>query len=775
MRFSDGYWMVREGFQVRTARQVRDVEATPTELSVLAATRTITSRGDTLNTPTATITLSTPAEGVIRVRIEHHAGARDPGPEFALPGATERRPQIRIEADHASLDAGGLTARIRRDGPLRLDFEAGGRVLTGADATSVGLATGPDGTPYVFAQLGLDVGEVVYGLGERFGPLAKNGQSVDIWNADGGTSSEQAYKNVPFFWTNRGYGVLVNHPELVSVEIGSEVVSRTQFSVTGEHLEYLVILGPTPKEILRRYTALTGRAPRVPEWTFGLWLSTSFTTDYDERTVSSFIDGMAEREIPLSVFHFDCFWMREFRWCDFEWDPRTFPEPEAMLARLKARGLRVCVWINPYIAQRSALFEEGRAKGYLVTRADGSLWQWDLWQAGMALVDFTNPAAAQWYAGHLERLLDQGVDAFKTDFGERIPTDVVWFDGSDPDRMHNYYTHLYNRTVFELLERRRGRGEAVLFARSATVGGQQYPVHWGGDCDSTYASMAETLRGGLSLAASGFGYWSHDIGGFEGTPDAGVFKRWLAFGLLSSHSRLHGSDSYRVPWAFDEEAVQVARRFTRLKMTLMPYLLGAARQVTEEGTPMIRPMVMEFPDDPATEYLSTQYMLGDALLVAPVFHPDGDVRYYVPAGTWTGLLDGRTVVGPRWVHERHGFDSLPLLVRPGSVIPIGARSDGPEYDYADGVALHLFDPAALTDRTVRVPTAGGAAVEFRIRREGRQLTVFGPDPAEHSWSVVCAAAEKADGSASTRAAESASVCMTLPGPVAEPLPPRKDS
>jgi alpha-D-xyloside xylohydrolase len=230
-----------------------------------------------------------------------------------------------------------------------------------------------------------------------------------------------------------------------------------------------------------------------------------------------------------------------------------------------------------------------------------------------------------------------------------------------------------------------------------------------------------------------------------------------------------------VPWAFDEEAVQVARRFTRLKMTLMPYLLGAARQVTEEGTPMIRPMVMEFPDDPATEYLSTQYMLGDALLVAPVFHPDGDVRYYVPAGTWTGLLDGRTVVGPRWVHERHGFDSLPLLVRPGSVIPIGARSDGPEYDYADGVALHLFDPAALTDRTVRVPTAGGAAVEFRIRREGRQLTVFGPDPAEHSWSVVCAAAEKADGSASTRAAESASVCMTLPGPVAEPLPPRKDS
>ena len=770
MKFSDGYWLTREGFEVRHPRQARDIDATDGELSVLASTRVITTRGDTLNAATATITLSAPAEGVIRVRIEHHAGTRHAGPDFALPGATAFRPTIQTGPSDATLTAGGLTARIRRDGPLRLDFESAGHRLTGGDDTSIGLATGPDGEHYVFQQLDLDVGEVVYGLGERFGPVAKNGQSVDIWNADGGTSSEQAYKNVPFLWTNRGYGVFVDHPEQVSFEIGSEAVSRSQFSVPGEHLEYFVILGPTPKQILDRYTRLTGRPPRVPDWSYGLWLTTSFTTSYDEQTVNAFIDGMAERDIPLSVFHFDCFWMREFRWCDFEWDPQTFPEPEVMLARLKAKGLRVCVWINPYIAQRSALFEEGRAKGYLVTRADGSVWQWDKWQAGMALVDFTNPAAAQWYAGHLERLLDQGVDAFKTDFGERIPTDVVWFDGSDPQRMHNFYTHLYNRTVFELLERRRGSGEAVLFARSATAGGQQYPVHWGGDCDSTYASMAETLRGGLSLAASGFGYWSHDIGGFEGTPDAGVFKRWLAFGLLSSHSRLHGSDTYRVPWAFDDEAVAVARKFTRLKMTLMPYLLGAARQVVEHGTPIMRPMAMEFPDDPATEHLSTQYMLGDSLLVAPVFHADGHVRYYVPAGRWTHLLDDRVIEGPRWVTETHGFDSLPLLVRPGAVLPIGAHHDGPEYDHAHGVALHLFEPDALADTTVRV-----GEVEFGVRRNGRQVTVGGPDPAEKPWSVVHRADEKEGGSASTFLAVSASVCVTLPAPgpgqLVDPLSP----
>ena len=435
----------------------------------------------------------------------------------------------------------------------------------------------------MFQQLGLSVGELVYGLGERFGPFVKNGQTVDIWNADGGTSSEQAYKNMPFYWTTNGYGIFVNHPERVSFEVASEAVSRSQFSVPGEHLEYFVIAGPTPKEILGRYTELTGRPAPIPRWSFGLWLSTSFTTDYDEATVNEFLDGMAEREIPLSVFHFDCFWMREFRWCDFEWDPRTFPEPEAMLARLKERGLRVCVWINPYIAQQSPLFEEGRANGYLVRRPDGSVWQWDLWQAGMALVDFTNPAAAEWFSGKLERVLDQGVDAFKTDFGERIPTDVVWHDGSDPQRMHNYYTQLYNRTVFDLLQRRRGVGEAVLFARSATAGGQQFPVHWGGDCESSFEAMAETMRAGLSLAASGFAFWSHDIGGFEGTPDPVVFKRWLAFGLLSSHSRLHGSDSYRVPWMFDDEAVDITRRFTELKLSLMPYLARLADDAVEHG------------------------------------------------------------------------------------------------------------------------------------------------------------------------------------------------
>ena len=329
-------------------------------------------------------------------------------------------------------------------------------------------------------------------------------------------------------------------------------------------------------------------------------------------------------------------------------------------------------------------------RGYLLRRPNGDVWQWDLWQAGLAVVDFTNPAATAWYQGKLRALLDQGVDCFKTDFGERIPTDVAYYDGSDPELMHNYYAYLYNKCVFDLLEEYKGKGQACLFARSATVGGQKFPVHWGGDCSSNYLSMAESLRGGLSLCLSGFGFWSHDISGFEGTAPAHVYKRWAAFGLLSTHSRLHGSKSYRVPWLFGEEAVEVLRKFTKLKCTLMPYLYAAAVETHRTGLPSMRAMVLEFPEDIPCLDLDRQYMLGDRLLVAPVFTESGDVDYYLPAGTWTSLLDNRVVEGGRWLHEVHDFLSLPLMVRENTLLPIGADGHNVEYDYSKDLTLHLF-------------------------------------------------------------------------------------
>src|SRR5699024_7696744 len=433
--------------------------------------------GDTLNRTTLTVTLHSPLPGIIGVRIDHHQGGREEI-GFDLVGAEAGHGDVAVDDEKGRLVSGAITATITRGAPWNLTFSETetGRVLTSSGEKSLGyLELSEDAQvdggllgsvrgdiervnrgAYIHEQLSLGVGEVVYGLGERFGPFTKNGQTVDIWNADGGTSSEQAYKIVPFYLTNRGYGVLVNHPGHVSYEVGSETVERVQFSVAGESLEYFVVAGGSPEGVLERYTALVGRPAAVPAWSYGLWLSTSFTTDYDEQTVTRFIEGMADRDIPLDVFHFDCFWMREFNWCDFEWDPRVFPDPEGMLARLHERGLRVCVWLNPYIGQRSPLFAEGKERGYFVRRPDGSVWQWDMWQAGMALVDFTNPAATAWYQDHLRRLVGQGIDAFKTDFGERIPVDVEFFDGSSPERMHNLYAQLYNQAVFEVLAQERG-------------------------------------------------------------------------------------------------------------------------------------------------------------------------------------------------------------------------------------------------------------------------------------------------------------------------------
>jgi alpha-D-xyloside xylohydrolase len=719
MKFTDGYWRKRDGLTVLHPVQLQDTEADAHSLTAFATAKPVQGRGDTLDAPIITVTCTAPMPGVVRVSIGHFAGARPRTPDFEIATDPDFRPEVR----DSELVSGALTARFAAGDAWRLDFLADGRRLTGSGWKGMGVVDTADGEHYVHEQLDLGVGEAIYGLGERFGPLVKNGQSIDIWNEDGGTSSEQAYKNVPFYLTNRGYGVLVDHPGRVCFEVGSEVVSRTQFSVAGQSLSYLVIYGPTPADILRRYTALTGRPALPPAWSFGLWLTTSFTTSYDEETVTGFVDGMAERDLPLSVFHFDTFWMREFSWCDFRWDARIFPDPQGMLKRLSDRGLRTCVWINPYIAQRSPLFAEGLAAGYLVRRPDGDVWQWDRWQAGMALVDFTNPDACAWYAGKLRALLEMGVDAFKSDFGERIPLDVVWHDGSDPERMHNFYTQLYNRVVFDVLREHRGEGDAVVYARSATVGGQQFPVHWGGDNSATFESMAETLRGGLSLAASGFGFWSHDIGGFEGRPDPAVFKRWIPFGLLCSHSRLHGNQTYRVPWLFDSEAVDVLRSFTRLKHALMPYLFDAAGQAHRDGLPVLRPMVFGFPGDPAVTHLDRQYLLGDNLLVAPVFSEAGDTSYYVPAGRWTGLLTGEVVEGPGWVHETHGFATVPLLVRPDSVLAIGERTDRPDYDYRDGITLRLYELAEGA-RTTTVPgPAGEPATTFEVTRSGGTVRV----------------------------------------------------
>lgn len=703
--------------------ELRRVEISGNSLRAVVATRAILGRGDTLQGPLLTWTLSSPREGVIKVRIEHFQGPEfvRPKPCFEVNCDEGYCPVIRKEAGGAVMDAGGIVARI--SGPeWLLEFLDHDRLLTSTGVRNAGFGF-VDGVPHMREQLLLGVGETVYGLGERFTAFVKNGQVLENCNKDGGTGSDQAYKAIPFYLSSRGYGVLLHESGHASFEVGTENVSRVQFSIPGESLEYFVMGGPSPRDVLGRFTALTGRPPLVPAWAFGLWLTTSFTTSYDEQTCNSFIQGMVERDIPLHVFHFDCFWMREFEWCNFTWDPDVFPDPEGMISRLHDMGLKVSVWINSYIAQLSPLFAEAARAGYLLKRPDGAPWQTDLWQPGMGIVDFSNPEACRWFADHIKKLAGTGVDSIKTDFGERIPTkEVVYHNGADPALMHNLYPLLYNRCVFEAL--RSEKGEAVLFARSAYVGGQQYPVHWGGDCTSTFESMGESLRGGLSLGLCGFAYWSHDIGGFEGRPSPAVYKRWIAFGLLSPLSRLHGSTSYRVPWLVDEESCEVLRYFAKLKCTLMPYLYASVVEATQTGVPIMRPMLMEFPHDPTCWHLDRQYLLGPSLLVAPVMSADGEVSYYLPEGIWTDYLGRGEYSGGRWFCEKHDFLSLPLFVRENSLIPVGLNDTRPDSDFHVSCKVRIFRPSPGRPATCLIPRPDGSpAGTVWVRLSGDTLTI----------------------------------------------------
>lgn len=723
MKFTDGQWLIKEKHSMLHPQQVFDVTYENNELTLYVFTKFAEGRAQTLDQGTLTIHMSAPQENIITVQMNHFEGMLKRGPEFPLAIDSKVKPLYKEEEDKIIFKSGKTEAVIYKS-PYSVDYYYEGKKLTSSPEKGTANVTNEKDEVYMREQLTLSVGECVYGLGERFTPFIKNGQVVDMWNEDGGTASELTYKNIPFYITNENYGVFINHPEKVSFEVASEQVERVQFSVAGEKLEYCIIGGANMKEVLQNYTKLSGKPSLPPAWSFGLWLTTSFTTSYDEAAVNEFVEGMFERDIPLHVFHFDCFWMKEAEWCNFEWDNRVFSEPEAMLKRLKDKGLKICVWINPYIAQKSKLFKEGMEKGYLVKKINGDVWQWDKWQAGMGLVDFTNPEACAWYQEKLKALLDMGVDSFKTDFGERIPTEeVAYYDGSDPIKMHNFYTYLYNKVVFDLLIKERGQNEAALFARSATACCQQFPIHWGGDCWGTYESMAETLRGGLSLCMSGFGFWSHDISGFEKTAPPDIYKRWVAFGLLSTHSRLHGSTSYRVPWLFDEEAVDVLRHFTKLKCALMPYIYNQACETTEYGYPMMRSMVMEF-DDTACKYLDTQYMLGDALMVAPIFNDKGTVTYYLPEGRWMNFLTGKEVEGGRYINETHDYMSLPLMARPNSIIALGNNGTDVEYDYAKDVTLHLIhlEDNKTATTTVR-NTKGIIELEVKATYEGGTLNV----------------------------------------------------
>jgi alpha-D-xyloside xylohydrolase len=640
-----------------------------------------------------------------------------------LTGLTLSTPDLRLRVDK---DPWRLSVIGPDDHPI-VAQATDDRDITGQfEVMPLGWEKGKDDAPRrVFGALSLAPDERFYGFGERFVPIDQRGRRWESWTTDAlSTATPRAYKPVPFGLSSRGYGLFVNSTARITFDLGATSSLSAAFALDATELDYFLIYGPALSDVLRRYWRLTGEPPLPPRWSFGFWSSRFGYRSRDE--VEKVARGYRERAIPCDVIHLDPQWMgAEENWCNLTWDTTAFPDPSEMLAYLRGQGLRVCLWENPYVPQGSDLYAEGAVNGYFVRDAQGEPYLIPGWtQAGTptAVVDFTNPDAVAWWQEKHRRLMAMGVAAFKTDFGEWAPADGLYHDGTPGDQAHNLYPLLYNGAVFQVVNAH-GGGQGVLWSRAATAGGQRYPVHWGGDSRTTFGHMAASLRGGLNFILSGFGYWSHDIGGFIGESNPALYARWAQFGLFCSHARAHGT-SPREPWLFGEETEAIFKKYATLRYRLLPYIYSCAARTAVTGRPLMRPLLLDYQDDPTTHALDLQYLFGDDFMVAPVFAEEDDVSLYLPEGRWIDYWSKQTHAGPGWITVHAPLDTLPLFVREGAIIPMGPQVQHVGEKPLNPLTLDVY-PAGEAAFTILDEIAAPIELSYRLEREGLTLDVDG--------------------------------------------------
>lgn len=596
-------------------------------------------------------------------------------------------------------DAGGFD--VLRENPTDIDGLGRPFVLP------LGFVLSEAGVTQVTESFHLRPDEHLYGLGEKYTPLDKVGQRIITWTQDAfGSTSERSHKNIPFLLSTRGYGLLVDSGARITWDLGVTSCQSYTITLDADAFDAYLIAGESPADILYQYTDLTGRSPLPPKWSFGLWVSsggTYRTQDDMERLV----EGLETHEIPASVVHVDPWWMKWRHYCDFQWDRTAFPDVEGFIQRLHQAGLKLCLWEHPYISVESELFAVGEQNGYFLKRPDGSVYIIDYglslaprpdgvvrvsspensWNARVAIVDLTNPAAYAWFQDLHRPIFRLGADVFKTDFGEDVPADAVFYNGETGATMHNLYPLLYNQCVTEVTQQE--KGYSLVWARAATAGSQRTPVYWSADPAADFDSLACTIRSGLCGGLSGLPFWSNDIGGYRGMPTPRLYVRWAQFGLFCSHSRMHG-DSPREPWQFGAEATDIVRRYVRLRYRLFPYLYSAAHEAARTGIPVIRALALAFPDDPGGFREDLEYMFGPWLLVAPVYDAGDRRRVYLPPGDWIDYWTKARLHGPAYVWVDAPLTTLPLFVRAGAIIPMTANDHHIAETPPDPLILEIY-------------------------------------------------------------------------------------
>jgi alpha-D-xyloside xylohydrolase len=637
------------------------------------------------------LTFVTPEVFRFRAWLDEEPPADSP---MLVEGAHRRhRPRLHEDDDTLVLDSGALKVSLARsrwamtvadaDGNALIEPSLDARLLRAPFVLPLGFSRDERDRVAFHETFALTPDERLYGLGEQFGAYDKRGQRIIFWSRDptGGLTTTISYLNIPFLLSSRGYGLFAHHASKLVYELGQPALQSAAFRADDPYLDYFFVYGPGPKQLIERYTGLTGRPTAPPLWSFGVWFSRCMYRDREQ--VEGIVERLRQLGIPGDVVHLDPRWLKERRsrerdGCDFVWDEEAFPDPPGFLRWLEERGFKLSLWENPYVWQDTEMHREGVAKGYFARTPDGGLARPLDNPGDTALPDFTNPEAYRWWQEKHRPYLRMGVAAFKPDYGEAAPADALFADGRTGEQLHNLYPLLYNRAVYEVM--REERGEAMLFSRSGYAGSQRYPINWTGDQPCTWGGMAAALRSGLGLSLSGISMWSHDIGGFWNPdnfepPDPTLYVRWAQFGLLSSHTRFHGIRG-REPWYYGEKAVEVVREFARLRYRLLPYIYSLAKGAEATGLPVVRPLLLEYPDDPVAGAIDYEYLLGPNLLVAPVMNEAGRCLVYLPPGTWYEWWSGERLEGPQHLRLEVPLERLPLYVRGDSLLVTA-----PEMDY----------------------------------------------------------------------------------------------
>lgn len=660
------------------------------------------------NDPNLKIRISTIGDRTIRVTMftspleSAYKDADNPmlSPEFLVSGSTSKE-----KADCITTGEGNVVYNLKygtleiQKYPFRIIIkDKNGRLLTQTrhiiddDSTQVKLLPfnfikrGSDNSRSINPVFLLSPGERIYGCGESFTSLNKVGQKVNLFVTDPqGPETDGEYKPIPFFFSNRGYGIFMNTSAPATCDFGQSYIGAQRLFLGDETMDFFVFFGE-PKEILDAYTDITGKSPMLPLWTFGTWMSR--ISYFSQKEGLDVARQLRAHKIPADVIHFDTGWFGTDWQCDYEFSKERFPNPEAMLKSLKSDGFHVCLWQLPYFTPKNRYFNELVSQGLAVKNSNGTLPYED------AVLDFTNPLTVSWYQQKIGNLIGKGVSVIKCDFGEAAPLNGLYSNGRTGFYEHNLYPLRYNEALFDGISKaenvlKAGSDDAiasgvspVIWARSAWAGSQRFPLHWGGDASTNETGstgMLGDLRGGISLGLSGFTFWSHDIGGFVTKSPEELYRRWLPFGFLSSHSRAHGAPPTE-PWLISESFTDAFRDCAEMKYKLMPYVFAQAKQSTEHGLPMVRALFVEFPHDAGAWLCEDEYMFGSQILVAPLLEAGDSRTVYLPQGKWidyqTGKVFGsgyQTIAVPQQDELIQGISKNPIpciiLVRDGSLIP----------------------------------------------------------------------------------------------------------